>query len=48
MLIWNYVSKKYLKLFYLELQLSRVLVLNVSHKKPQYIVGNVLIQNTYV
>ena len=37
-----------LKHFYLELQLSRVFVLNVSHKKPEYIVGNVLIQNTYV
>jgi hypothetical protein len=46
--IWNYVSKKYLKLFYLELQLSRVFVLIVSHKKPEYIMGNVLIQNTYV
>jgi hypothetical protein len=40
-------QQKYLKLFYIVLQLSRVFVLNVSHKKPEYIVGNVLIQNTY-
>jgi hypothetical protein len=41
-------QKIFLKLFYLVQQLSRVFVLNVAHKKPEYIVWNVLIQNTYV